>query len=124
MLITVRLPTGNSNDWGHSHETNRDQNLDQVPGAKLITNGLYPPTVPGHLLHDLVLVKLSGDRFIEVSWLPEFDLEGAYHISDFSRGAWETPIISVQTTNANEAASTVERFAEQYSDLTKLSSRS
>ena len=87
-------------------------NLCMAPEAKIIVNSLFDSKEPGFLTQDLLLVELPGKTFIDVSWFPEHDPEGAYTITVL-RG--RDQIHDEEAVSAREALLIVERLATEHS---------
>jgi hypothetical protein len=88
--------------------------LSAAPGAKLVKNGLVRDPTPDDLDCDLVLVELRGKIAIDVSWYPERDPAGAYHVTVFPFGRWEDAMEEVVTRTPEVAARFVATYARKY----------
>jgi hypothetical protein len=88
--------------------------LMRAPGAMLVLNQLLESPSVADLDQDLVLVELPGEVFIDVSWYPENDLSGTYHVTAFRRNDWDHPLDVAEAKTARGAALLVEMMAERY----------
>ena len=85
--------------------------LRMAPGANVVVSSLFDSKDPGFLTQDLLLVELPGKTYIDVSWFPEHDPNGAYTISVL-RG--RDQIHDEEAGSAREALLIVERLATEY----------
>jgi hypothetical protein len=88
--------------------------LAKAPGAKLILNNLVASPSNFDLDQDLVLVELPGGIFIDVSWSPEHESAGAYHVTIFRHGDWDHPLDSAEARTPQRAALLVGMMAERH----------
>jgi hypothetical protein len=85
--------------------------LTLAPRARVVVNSLYVSDDPGVLTDDLLLVELPNRTFIDVSWYPELDPDGAYSVAVFRDG---NRLIERETKSAQDAVRLVEELATEF----------
>jgi hypothetical protein len=85
-----------------------------VENSRVTWNTLYDTTDPRYLTQDLLLVELPSGMFIDVSWFPEHDAQGEYHIT-LCRDNWESQVNQWKTRSVSDVVSLVEGLAKQHS---------
>jgi hypothetical protein len=83
-----------------------------TPGALVVLNSLFDTKDPRVLTQDLMLVQLPNHTYIDVSWFPEHDPNGAYTVSVIRDGE---QIHEVEVKDAWYVLSTVESLALLFS---------
>ena len=85
-----------------------------VPDAQVTWNTLYRTSDPRYLTQDLLLVELWNGMFIDVSWFPEHDPQGAYHIT-LCQDNWESQLLAWETKSLTDLVLLVQRIVQNYS---------
>jgi hypothetical protein len=86
-----------------------------IAHGRVTWNTLYYTSDPRHLTQDLLLVELPGGLFIDVSWFPEHDPRGAYHIT-LCRNDWECKVDAWVTRSISDVISLVQGIAQRYGE--------
>jgi hypothetical protein len=86
-----------------------------VPGAQVSWNSLHHTSDPRYLTQDLLLVELPNGLFIDVSWFPEHDPRGAYHVT-LCQGSWESQVRTWETPSLSEVILLVQSVAQYFKE--------
>jgi hypothetical protein len=86
--------------------------LSLQPGARCTWNVLYPSKNPDFLTADLLLVELPDRTYIDVSWQPERDPDGAFFVTVY-RESWDHELVSFDVKDISEVVQVVEQLARK-----------
>lgn len=81
-----------------------------VPGGEVLYNSLYEDQPPETLAQDIVAIRLQDGTFIDVSWHPQFDPNGAYTVAHISAD-WERHLSEMRTRQVAKVVETIHRMA-------------
>lgn len=82
--------------------------------ARIVFNDLYAEMPPDALRSDLVAVQLATGKWIDVSWHPQFDPAGEYHVTVFDDEFSEDLIAATTAKTPGEVAEVVGEWAGTY----------
>jgi hypothetical protein len=89
----------------------------RVPApARILFNSLYRSRDRSHLTQGLLAIALPDDRFIDVSWYPEYEQEGEYTITVY-RHSWDNQELEYEKKDVDEVVTLVERLVESFLHL-------
>jgi hypothetical protein len=93
--------------------------LNLPDSARLLFNSLFATRDPGLLEQGLVSIVLENGRHIDISWHPEHDPNGAYHLTVYG-DTWADQIHTASFDTAEAVATATARAACDYGGRTPL----
>lgn len=101
LLQPLRVPTGWIVSW--------NQFYDVEPDADLLIEGLPDGDIWELFLQDLLQLKYpSSNLILDLSWIPEADPNGSYHLKLIANEDWEFPIATFQSRSKVEVVSKID----------------
>lgn len=81
-----------------------------VPGGEVLYNALDENPSPETLGQDIVAIRLQDGTFIDVSWYPQFDPNGAYTVAHISAD-WEHRLSELRTRQIAKVVEAIQLMA-------------
>lgn len=82
--------------------------------SKVLFNELYDTMPTESLRADLVAIQLVTGKWIDVSWFPQFDPNGEYHVTVFPDSTFEQLIAATTAKTPSEVVEAVDEYDAIY----------
>ena len=90
--------------------------LPNLPDGCEVYNFMYRTRDPEYLVQDQLSVRLQNGFVVDVSWFPEHDPNGCYHIHVI-REFWDNQFIDpIESANVNTVVARVQSLAQRFDE--------